>query len=759
MPWKHSLLWAATYALKRAAKAALTRGPQQLAVIVQALSAWASPPTDPDEATYRLRAVRELEWCDPVGKPDSDSGGPSTQQLVARRLCVFCVRIALEIQYTDDLNRKKECAEILSKIALYIQESSTDAQALGELLRRSFPESHDATALSETIVSWPAASRSCATHPRAHIDPAHVLSTTPRPKQKHTKMDPSEYTVSLTDLGADERGFLDVALFPLDYDVDDAGDAEVAQLAGPAQSEKQDVISPCVAARIQGHSSPLVTDPATRSSPADKRVRDELREPTESPALKRSSPATAYDSAHEAVSEDESEDESDEDEEVAEEAEVGVDAGEEEEEADGGDEVGEEVASSGGSEEESSGGSSDETEYHDDDGDVSGEDRSSGTASPGALGVLAEAGSNSSYQVPVSVVQPSDLKNLDCTSLDLPSISVLHRFLCRAWTCMLETHDGRSTHVPISRSWWDSLHAYTKGHRTFDYDRPVGQKRYASNINDPAQKNSAVDVCGGLDGGTTHIQISNLEGPLIDPSSNRQKYREHMTEVIAHMAERGAFEGVSPGTEASKLPRAAYVEPSCWTLFFALNLPEGISLNLDIVRRRLGDPGAVIHCMDKDHTVHNTKRAMTIENAQNSGLKVRVYANGTFLFNPVRAFQGVGNRYSNYDRVIQRARDSALHIVAQIANSWRGCVLQQYTTHGAEVTVYPGGGVSLVHQRMNTEQYFKCRETFRKRFRDKSAKFEAEVYEVPCDVRGVDWLCEGVQEIVGTGWNNSLSRQ
>ena len=582
-----------------------------------------------------------------------------------------------------------------------------------------------------------------------------------------------DYTVSLTDLGADERGFLDGALFPpVDFDVDDVEDEEVAQLAGPAQSEsqtKQDVISPSVAARIQGHGSPLVIDPATQSSPVDKRVRDELREPTDSPALKRSSPATAYDSAHEPVSEDESEDESDEEEEVAEEADGGdeaqVEAGEEEEEADSGDEAeveaGEEVVSSGGSEEdgESSGGSSDETEYHDDNGEVSGEDRSSGTESPGALGVLAEAGSSSSYQVPISIMQPSELKHIDCTSLDLPSISVLHRFLCRAWTCMLETHDGRSTHVPISRSWWDSLDAYTKGHRTFDYDRPVGQKRYASNINDPAQKNSAVDVCGGLDGGTTHIQISNLEGPLIDPSSNRQMYREHMTEVIAHMAERGAFEGVPPGTEASKLPRAAYVEPSCWTLFFALNLPEGISLNLDIVRRRLGDPGAVIHCMDKDPTIHNTKRAMTIENAQNSGLKVRVYANGTFLFNPVRAFHGVGNRYTNYDRVIQRARDNALHIVAQIANTWRGCVLQQYTTHGAEVTTYPGGRVSLVHQRMSTELSFKCRETFRKRFRDKSAKFEAEVYEVPCDVRGVEWLCEGVREIIGTGWNDSLSRQ
>lgn len=141
--FRHTLLRACTDALKRSSKHALTRSHLGFVCVVRGLRAWAL--SDSQDAEHWLKKVHSLQWC------DSATEVPSQTQLAGRRLAVFMVRVAMEIETTDYEARKTECLKLFDRALQYLEGSCADSSIKKELLA-AFPEStQEQTYINENI--------------------------------------------------------------------------------------------------------------------------------------------------------------------------------------------------------------------------------------------------------------------------------------------------------------------------------------------------------------------------------------------------------------------------------------------------------------------------------------------------------------------------------------------------------------------------------------------------------------------------------
>ena len=140
--FRHILLRACTDALKRSSKHALTRSHLVFVCVVRGLRAWAL--SDSQDAEHWLKKVHSLQWC------DSATEVPSQTQLAGRRLAVFMVRVAMEIETTESEDRKTECLKLMDRGIEYLENSCTDTTIKKELLS-AFTDNNEQTYISENI--------------------------------------------------------------------------------------------------------------------------------------------------------------------------------------------------------------------------------------------------------------------------------------------------------------------------------------------------------------------------------------------------------------------------------------------------------------------------------------------------------------------------------------------------------------------------------------------------------------------------------
>lgn len=137
---RHVVLRACTDLLRRSAKVALTRNHLSYVCVLKSLRAWA---TGSEECEQWHRKLHITQYRD-------DGAVPSQSQLAGRRLSLFMLRVAIEIEATDSEERKEVCLRLFDRAIEYLEKCCEDPTIKKELLD-AFPETHEQTYINENI--------------------------------------------------------------------------------------------------------------------------------------------------------------------------------------------------------------------------------------------------------------------------------------------------------------------------------------------------------------------------------------------------------------------------------------------------------------------------------------------------------------------------------------------------------------------------------------------------------------------------------